>query len=266
MITNDRPMGSTRAVKVRFPQERQRQLAELIAVRGQVSIGEVIAHFDVSGPTARRDLAHLSRAGLAVRTHGGVVAPGREGSIEPLFMEKLRVHQAVKARIGAAAAALVENGQTVLLDSGTTALAVARNLAGRPLSVVTMDLKVAEAAATGETDVSILGGRVRNGYFSLVGDWTARTFAGLRCDVFFLAADAVDEDGVSNVTPEEAEVKRAALASAARTILIADHSKFGRREPFPVCRPDEIERLITDRKAAADAARYRSHFKTIALH
>ena len=241
-------------------------MAELIAARGQVTVGELIDHFGISGPTARRDLEVLSRAGLAARTHGGALAPGKGGPSEPLFMEKLRVHQAAKARIGLAAARHLKNDQRVLLDSGTTTLAAARALAGRPMHVFAMDLKIAEAAAAGETRVSLLGGEVRNGYYSLVGEWTLRVLSDLSCDIFLLAADAVDPDGISNSTAEEAEVKRSGITCAARTILLADHSKFGRRAPVPVCSLDAIDLLITDRTAAVRLESYRSLLKLFELH
>lgn len=244
--------------QIRFPQERHRRMAALLAERGHLTIGELTAHFGVSGPTARRDLSVLSRAGLAARTHGGAMAPGRGTPDEPLFLEKLRLHDAAKARIGRAAAAEVPDGSTVLLDSGTTALATARALAGRDLRVVATDLKVAEAAAAGATRVMLVGGEVRNGYYSIVGAWARAILAGLTCDVLVLAADAIDRDGISNSTAEEAEVKQAAIACAGRTILVADHSKLGRRAPVPVCGLEAVDLFITDRRAASRLDPYRA--------
>jgi DeoR/GlpR family transcriptional regulator of sugar metabolism len=266
MIINDHPMAKPDRQQVRFPQERHQRMAELIAARGQMTVGELIEHFAISGPTARRDLEVLSRAGLAARTHGGVLAPGKGGPSEPLFMEKLRVHQAAKARIGAAAARRLEDGQRVLVDSGTTTLAAARALAGRPMHVFAMDLKIAEAAAAGQTRVSLLGGEVRNGYYSVVGEWALRALSELSCDIFLLAADAVDPEGISNSTAEEAEVKRCGITRAARTILLADHSKFGRRAPVPVCGLDAVDLLVTDRAAAARLEPYRPLIERVELH
>ena len=238
-------------------------MAALIAQRGSLRIAELTSHFGISAPTIRRDLAVLEQAGLAARTHGGVVAPGGAGEIEPLFLEKLRVHQSLKTRIGMAAARHVALGQTVLLDSGTTALALARALAGRAVTVVTMDLKVAEAAATGATDVHLVGGQVRNGYYSIVGAWALGALSELRCDVFFLSADAVDVSGVSNSTTEEALVKQAAIGCADRTILLADHSKLDNRSLVAVCGLDCIDVLITDRQALPHLDPYRCLIRDI---
>lgn len=232
-------------------------MADLIGQRGHISVEELIDTFAVSGPTVRRDLAFLVRAGIAVRTHGGVSTAERSGGQEPLFMEKLRRQQSAKSSIADAAARHVEDGMRVTVDSGTTSLALARVLAGRPITVTALDIKTAEAAATGATQVVIVGGALRNGYFSLVGDETASAIAARpEADIFFLSADAVDARGVSNVTVEEAKVKQAAIANAGRTILIADHTKLDRREPAHVCGWNAIDMFITDRHPAGIANSY----------
>lgn len=241
-------------------------MADLIGQRGHISVEELIDTFAVSGPTVRRDLAFLVRAGIAVRTHGGVSTAERSGGHEPLFMEKLRRQQSAKSIIAAAAARHVEDGMRVTLDSGTTSLALARALAGRAITMTALDIKSAEAAATGGTEVVIIGGSLRNGYFSLVGAEAAATIAAqAMADIFFLSADAVDADGVSNVTVEEARVKQAAIANARRTILIADHTKLDRREPVDVCDWSAIEIFITDRHPAEIAQTYEGAARRLEL-
>lgn len=233
-------------------------MADLIAERGQISVEELLDIFPVSGPTIRRDLAHLAQAGVAVRTHGGVISADRAGGHEPLFMEKVRRQQTAKNQIAKAACRHIEDGMRVMLDSGTTCMALARLLAGRAMTVVALDIKTAEVVATGDTQVFSIGGQLRNGYFSVVGDETVSTIASQRpADIFILSADAVDLKGVSNVTVAEASVKQAALARARRTILVADHTKLDRREPADVCAWDAIDLFITDRHPAAVARSYK---------
>lgn len=252
-------MGETR-----FPLERHQQMIDLIVDLKRVGTTELASRMGISLPTVRRDLAVLEQAGLVSRTHGGVVARGVGESInEPLFLEKLRTHQNLKARIGAAAAATVENNKVVILDSGTTSLAIARELAGRPVTVVAMDLKVAEAAASGVTEVHVLGGRIRNGYYSIVGSWMTDALKGIRADAFFMSADAIDETGVTNSTPDEAEAKRAAITQAVRTTLVADHSKLNLRSFIPVCPLDAVSLFITDRGAEPLLGPYRESFASI---
>lgn len=266
VITNDQFMEEERRRDIRFPQERHRRMADLIGQRGHISVDELIDTFAVSGPTVRRDLAFLVRAGIAVRTHGGVTAAGRSGGQEPLFMEKLRRQQSAKSSIARAAARHVQDGMRVTVDSGTTGLALARLLAGRPIGVTALDIKTAEAAATGETEVTVAGGTLRNGYFSIVGEETAAALsARSRADIFFLSADAVDAEGVSNVTEEEASVKRAAIANARSTILIADHTKLERREPANVCAWSAIDIFITDRHPAGVARSYEGAARRLEL-
>lgn len=222
-----------------------------------MAVSDLMAHFSASGPTIRRDLTVLEQAGLALRTHGGVVAPGACGTGEPLFMEKLRLHQSEKRRIAVEAASMVEDRQTLLLDSGTTSLSLAREIAGRPVTIVAMDMKVAEAAAAGITDVRLVGGHVRNGIYSLVGRWALEALARIRCDFFFMSVDAIDLDGVSNSTEEEAELKRGAMRRAGRTVVIADRSKLARRSFVNVCALAQIDCLITDRHAGPQIEPYR---------
>jgi DeoR/GlpR family transcriptional regulator of sugar metabolism len=253
-------------VKTRFPHERQQQIYDLLAERKTLGTSELAQLLNISLPTVRRDLATMVQAGLIARAHGGAVAIGSPGSMsEPLFLEKLRTHQNLKQRVGTAAAELVERNQVILIDSGTTGLALARVVSGRPVTVIALDLKVAEAAATGQTEVLIPGGRVRNGYYSLVGSWIGTLLNDIRADIFFMAADAIDETGVTNSTLDEADVKRAAIAHAKRTILIADHSKIGARSFVHVCPLDQIDMLVTDRGAKAVIRPYLSYFREIRL-
>lgn len=248
----------------RFPQERHQQMIDLIVELKRVGTTELASRMGISLATIRRDLAVLEQAGLVSRTHGGVVARGvGDTAAEPLFLEKLRVRQNLKQRIGAAAAETVENGKVVILDSGTTSLAIARALAGRPITIVTIDLKVAEAAATGSTEVHIVGGRVRNGFYSVVGAGAAEAMKGVRADVFFMAADAIDETGVTNSTLDEAEVKRVAIAQATSTTLVADHSKLNLRSFAPVCPLEAVSLFITDHGAESLLAPYRGKFAGI---
>lgn len=253
--------------RARFPHERQQQMINLILARRRIGTAELAATLSISLPTARRDLLTLEQAGLVQRIHGGVTLRGgdKDSDAEPLFLEKLRVRQNLKLRIADAAAAEVTNRAVVLLDSGTTTMAIARALAGRPVTIVTSDLKAAEAAANGATEVHIIGGKVRNGYYSLVGNWALNALASIRADIFFLAADAVDADGVTTSTFEEAEVKRAAQAQAKRTILVADSGKIGASAFAAVCPLETIDLFISDRGADAPLAPFKDKFREVRL-
>ncbi|GAB5602346.1 DeoR/GlpR family DNA-binding transcription regulator [Thermus sp. FJN-A] len=221
---------------------RRRELLELLRRHGALSTRELAGHLGVSEATVRRDLAVLARQGLLQREHGGALLPEQE----PLYVEKLRRNPRAKEAIAHRAAALVPDGATVILDSGTTTLALARLLAGRPLKVVALDLPVAQALAQGATEVLLPGGRVRNGFYSLVGSWTEELLGQVRADLFILGADAFHLEGVTNHTFEEAAVKRKAMAVSGRTILLSDRSKWGKRAPAFVAPLEALDLVITD--------------------
>ncbi len=224
-------------------QRRQRLLA-LLRRHGALGTRELAECLGVSEATVRRDLALLARQGLLRREHGGALLP----EAEPPYADKLQRNQRVKEAIARRAAVLVPEGATVILDSGTTTLALAHILAGKPIRVVALDLPVAQALAQGETEVLVAGGRVRNGFYSLVGSWAEEALEQVRSDFFFLGADAFDLEGITNHTFEEAAVKRKAMEVSRRTVLLADASKWGRRAAAYVAPLTALERVITDLK------------------
>ncbi|KAA0970337.1 DeoR/GlpR transcriptional regulator [Aureimonas fodinaquatilis] len=249
-----------------FPHDRQQSMARLIAERGSLTIEDLVRHFESSAPTIRRDLTLLERAGLASRTHGGVISPGiRVGKADAPFLDKLRRHHGAKRRIGRAAAAHVENRQTIFIDSGTTALALAQRLAGRSVTIVTVDLKVAEAASVGNTQVHIVGGLIRNGIYSIAGDAALKAVSELKFDTFFMTADALDLAGVSNSSREAVAIAQLGMKRARRTILISDHSKLGQRSLVKLCPLSALDLLITDRVAAPVIEPYRQTIQRVEM-
>ncbi|MGC8904156.1 DeoR/GlpR family DNA-binding transcription regulator [Thermus sp.] len=227
--------------------ERRDRLLALLRNHGALSTRELAERLGVSEATVRRDLAFLAKRGLLRREHGGALLP----EAEPPYAEKLQRNQGAKEAIAQRAAALVPDGATVVLDSGTTALALARLLAGRPLRAVALDLPVAQALAQGRTEVLLPGGSVRNGFFSLVGSWTEELLGRLRADLFFLGADAFDLEGVTNHTFEEAAVKRKAMEVSRKTVLLTDGSKWGKRAPAFVAPLEALDLVVTDLKDPA---------------
>ena len=209
---------------------------------------EIAEKVGVSEATIRRDLQGLAERGLVSRTHGGAMRLERNIAREPAFATKSVRMPAEKMAIADYAASQVPDGATVIFDAGTTILEVARRLAGRPLTAITLDLPAAQALAIGETEVLLLGGRVRSNSFSITGPWTEEHLRNLRADLFLMGAHAVDERGISNAVIEEAVVKRLAVEASHATMLLADHTKFGWRAMTQVCALDRIGRVISDRR------------------
>ncbi|WP_329568122.1 DeoR/GlpR family DNA-binding transcription regulator [Streptomyces sp. NBC_01361] len=228
--------------------ERRHQLI-LRALRsgGPASVGDLSEQLAASPATIRRDLVKLEEDGLLTRVHGGAVI--EEGD-QP-FAEVAEVRTAEKDAIAAHAASLVEDGQTVLLDIGTTSYRAARQLHGRQLTVITSNLVVYEELADDSgIELVLLGGMVRREYRSLVGFLTEDNLRQLHADWLFLGTSGIRPDGqVMDTTVVEVPVKRAMIAASDRTVLLADASKFPGTGMAKVCGPDSLDVAVTNSSA-----------------
>jgi DeoR/GlpR family transcriptional regulator of sugar metabolism len=213
---------------------------------------EEAQRFKVSEETIRRDIKRLAADGLADPVFGGAILRGA-GPLPPVSERR---QEAAKAAIAKAAAALVEPGQVVILDAGTTTLALARLLAAIPgLTVVTNSLPAA-AALAGAQDVAtyVIGGRLTPGSLSLIGPEAERELAQVNAHWAFLGAAAVEVGGAfTSADPYEAAVKRAMIAAAHRTAVLADSTKFGSRRYAAFARPEDVDYLVTTPDAPAES-------------
>lgn len=228
--------------------ERQARILELIEEHGKVEVGDLSRRLRASEVTIRKDLKELQARGLLRRAHGGAVRAVTV-SADPSLQVKAALHADEKRRIGAAAAALVADGESIILDSGTTTQQVARYIRDRRgLKVITNALNVAaELTGAGEVEVILLGGLLRQNSGSLVGQFAEEMLKQLSVDKLFLAVDAVDlEFGLSTPNLDESHVNQAMVRAARETILVADSSKFGRRSFSRIVPLSEVARVVTD--------------------
>ena len=221
----------------------------LEAVRdGSGAIAELAEEFGVSESTIRRDLASLAGAGHVVRTYGGALDTGPERSPR----EKDQEHAAAKDAIAREAAALVQDGEVVLLDAGTTTGRLARHLAHREgLTVVTNGVTaIRELAGFPGIDLIVLGGRLRHPNEAILGETVLAQLRHVSPDRVFLGTDGlVSGRGLCCPSLEQSVVKHAMLHAGAEAYVLADHSKLG-QAPFPYWAPLDREfRLVTDRAA-----------------
>lgn len=234
---------------------RRELVLGLLEERGEVSVSEVSATACVSEMTIRRDLDALAHDGLLKRVHGGAITVVSR-SYEPPFAARAQQHFVAKQAIGEAVAGLIREGETLILDVGTTVLETARALRGRHnLTVLTASLRVMDLLAD-EDGVHLIstGGAVRRGEMSLVGDLAERAFAELRFDTFVMGVGGIDlNEGLTEFNLDDARVKRHALASARRCIVVADHTKLGRVAFSCIAPLDRIDVLVTDHQADATA-------------
>jgi DeoR/GlpR family transcriptional regulator of sugar metabolism len=213
-------------------------------------VADLSSELDVSAATVRRDLIRLEEDGLLTRVHGGAVV--EEGD-QP-FAEVAEIRVSDKDVLAERAAAMIKDGQTVLLDIGTTAYRLARQLHGRRLTVITSNLVVYEELADDEgIELVLLGGMVRREYRSLVGFLTEDNLRQLHADWLFLGTSGVRPGGqVMDTTVVEVPVKRAMIKASDKTVLLADTAKFPGTGMAKVCGPEELDVVVTN--APVDAA------------
>jgi DeoR/GlpR family transcriptional regulator of sugar metabolism len=224
----------------------QRRVEILRAVRdGQAHVGHLAETFGVSEMTVRRDLHRLAHDGKLERVHGGAMhTAGQEPGFSQIEVERFDV----KDRLGAAAAALVEDGQTVMIDIGTSTLQMARHLHGKEITVVTTNLAIVEELLPDPgIELVLPGGVVRRNYRSLVGVVAEDSLRQLKSDIAFLGTSGVDgEMGVWDTTMVEVPIKRLMIAGAEQVVLIADVAKFAMAGMVRVCGPESLDHVVTN--------------------
>jgi len=233
-------------------EERRRAILEILNREGRVFVNELSKHFQTSPVTIRKDLEALDEQNHLHRTHGGAL-PCREGALEdPTLREKEQLHRKEKLHIAAAAALLVNEGQVVILDSGTTTTAIARALrAFKKLTVITNAVNIAAELAGTQIEVILTGGTLRKNSFSLVGPIAEETLRHLNGDILFLGVDGFDVNhGLSTPNLLESKVNRVMAEVAKRTVAVCDSSKFGRRSLSLIMPTSSVHQVITDRGVA----------------
>lgn len=228
--------------------QRHDAIVRQIAEHGSASVLDLAGRLGVSLATIRRDLSMLERTGRLVRVHGGAVLGERQ---ERSFVEEQNTDRTERDAVAEAAAALIEDGDIVVLDIGITTHLVARRLVGRPVTVVTSSLAVADVLATDEEcELVLLGGVVRRNYRSLVGPLTEAALGQLHADKLFLGTSGLLPDGsVLDTTAVEVPIKRAMIACADRVILLCDATKFPGSGLTRVCGPERLDTLVTNANA-----------------
>jgi len=236
---------------------RRERMLLLIRDREYVRVRELGEHFGISAVTVRSDLDSLSARGQIHRVRGGAI-PRLTPRHELPFEDNFASHADEKAAIGQVAAALIRDGETVLLDVGTTTTAAARALANRTelhdVVVFTNGLKTALALepAIPQLTVVVLGGTLRPLQHSLVEPLASVILRQITVKTVFLGCSGVDPvGGITNINLPEAEIKRRMLERAQRRIVLADGGKLGQVEVARLCAVNEIDMLITGRSADA---------------
>lgn len=235
-------------------QERMQEVLRMLETRDAVQVAELSKAFAVSEVTIRSDLSQLARQGLVARVRGGVRALERDQS-ELGFDFRLRIEVERKQAIARAAAAMVEEGEAVALDSSTTAYYLALELrTKKELVVVTNGLLIASALADAPgISVLVTGGMLRLQAMSLVGDLGAEALRSTRISKGFLGARGLSLDaGLMDLNPEEVRIKRELAGVCERVICVADGTKWHRTALLPFVAADQVHAIVTDTGAPAE--------------
>jgi len=229
-------------------EERRTQILQIIRSAGRVRVNGLATRFNTSAVTIRSDLNELHQRGLVLRSHGGAVLPETILRESPVH-ERLKAHSDEKRRIGAMAATLIDNGETIILDSGTTTLEIARQIKKKPgLQVITNGVNIAaELLDARDVQVFIVGGTVRGESASISGHFAEEMFEQFSADKLFLSGAGCDLDfGVSGANLEETMVNRAMIRIAREIILVVDSSKFSKRSMSRIALFSQIDTVISN--------------------
>jgi len=245
-----------------LPAKRRARIIELLRAEHAASLRDMADALGMSLSTARRDVDYLCETGLLQRTHGGAMleASGLK-TLEPAPEIASAIASMEKQAIGRRAAAMIEPGQTVIFDSGTTTAAAALSARNRniPFTAVTNDLAIGSVlAGNGAIHATVTGGQVRPGSTTLLGAAAVQMIGRLRADIAFVGTHALTAEALSDTSTELAEIKNAILRAADRIVLLADSGKFFSTAFCIFGRLADVHLIVTDRKLpAAHAATIR---------
>ena len=228
--------------------ERRTLILEQIHSQGQVNVSDLSKDFGVSEVTIRNDLNQLEQKRAVIRARGGAIKPTRVG-VDFELSDKDKINFQEKQRIGERAAQLVEDGDTIIIDSGTTTQELANHLDRvTNLAVITNALNIAMKLSENKNiNVIVPGGFLRKQSLSLVGTPAEKGFRGYYCDKLFLGVDGLDVHyGLSTPNVEEAHLNQVMIEHSRQVILLSDSSKFLRKSLAFICPLSSIDILVTD--------------------
>lgn len=230
-----------------FAEERQHKIVELLNHKSKVNVLELTTLFDVSAATVRSDLRHLEKEGKLIRTHGGALLESK-ASFEPGTLAKRDVNIAVKKLLAAAAEKMIEEGDTIILDAGTTTCQLAKLIIRRNLTVVTNDLEIARLLAESQTVTTImLGGMIRASVNCTIGGPALKMLDELSVDRAFMGTNSFSfSKGATTPNLEQAAVKRAMIGCAAEVVLMCSQRKLNRKSFAQFASMQEIDAMVIE--------------------
>ena len=257
------PSASEASVERRLPAGRKAELAAYVAEVGEVTVARLAERFEVSSDTIRRDLDRLDADGVLIRTHGGAISLSAVARPDTGMDVRLRLQTSAKERIGALASTLVQDGTAVMINGGTTTLAVVRHLSDRrDLTIATNSLRIPSELAPGVArDVYVFGGVVRVTAQATIGPVRFQAPGSgpeldVRCDLALIGVGSVSTDaGFATSNLGEAAMMSEMMDRAGRVAILADATKFGRRLFAQVAELGRADYLVTDQAPPPELAK-----------
>ena len=233
-------------------EERRNRLLDLVRQRGFASLPELTHEMQVSSSTIRRDLDYLEEMGSARRTHGGVFYTGPSPKL-PHFDHRQQLEWDRKKRIAEMAASLVEDGDTILLDGGSTTYELAQQLVGRNFQIVTNSLPVATLFSSGgENDLVLIGGYVHQRTGVCLGPYANDMLKDLSVRRAFLSVAGINDRGCFNSNLLLVETEKEMMRVADEVIVVVDSTKFGHQSLALMCPLSEVDRMVVDADISQD--------------
>lgn len=229
-----------------FSEERQQKIIEMLNEKSSLRVAELAEIFNISESTIRRDLQDMEEKGMLTRTHGGAVGINRT-SFEPSFKEKETEKHDEKSSIGIIAASMIEDGDTIILDSGTTTLEIAKHIEAKDITVITNSIDIAsELSNKDNIELIVAGGSLRQNTRAMVGHITESVFKNFRVDKAFVGANGISmEEGITTPNFNEAQTKKAMINVANKVIIVADSTKFNKVCFSVICPLRAVSAIIT---------------------
>ncbi len=237
--------------KKRSTVKRRNQIINDIQEKGQVFIDELSEKFNVSEVTIRNDLEQLERKSILIRARGGAINFEPRVRIDHHIIEKGKINYKEKAAIGKQAAKLISEGDTIIIDSGTTTIEIIKNISHiKGLTIISNALNIAnELVNLPNVNVLILGGSLRKSAMSMVGPLAERNLRNLNVDKLFMGVDGFNSSfGIYTPNIEEAHLAQIMIEAANEVIIVADSSKFKRISFALICQLKKIHTVVTDQE------------------
>ncbi|URZ18283.1 DeoR/GlpR family DNA-binding transcription regulator [Clostridium felsineum] len=238
-----------------FAEERQKEIKAILDKEGSIKVNEISNYFNVSEATIRRDLKEMEERRILTRTHGGAV-PIDITNFEPSFTDKKDERQVEKLAIAKYAAKMIKNGDTIILDSGTTTLEIAKNIEAEDITVITNSIDIAsELLNRKEKNIELIvaGGILRANTRAMVGKLCEDILKNFRVDKVFIGANGITPiEGITTPNFTEAQTKKAMIDSANKVIVVADSSKFEKISFSVICKSEAVTQIVTSGELSSE--------------